>query len=113
VLVPVSALEKSDHLVSGLTANDFHVFVDGKPMEIAHFDTVTEDSPAHPNTSAPLPPNTFRNIKESSTDQANLVVLFIDYLNTHFGRVVVRDNFTGRIGTLTLALPTEDKTATK
>jgi VWFA-related protein len=82
VLVPVSALDKSDHLVSGLTANDFHVFVDGKPMEIAHFDAITEDSPAHPSASAPLPLNTFRNIKESSTDQANLVVLFIDYLNT-------------------------------
>jgi VWFA-related protein len=107
VLVPVSALDKSDRFVSGLTGNDFHVFVDGKPMEIAHFDAVTEDSPAHPEAGAPLPPNTFRNIKESSANQPNLVILFIDYLNTRLvDRMELR---TGMLKYLATSLPPDQE----
>lgn len=85
VLVPASALDKSGHFVSDLDARDFHLLVDGKPVEIASFDAVKESSfPSAGNqgTRAAPPPNTFRNISEFSASQPNLVILFIDYLNT-------------------------------
>src|SRR5215472_1561916 len=85
VLVPVSALDKSGHFVPGLNAKDFQILVDNKPVEIKNFDAVTEDSltPAGMSeANAPLPPGTFRNISESSVSQPNLVILFIDYMNT-------------------------------
>lgn len=85
VLVPVSALDKSGYFVPGLNAKDFQILVDSKPVEIKNFDAVTEDSltlAGSPEANAPLPPGTFRNISESSVSQPNLVILFIDYLNT-------------------------------
>src|SRR5262252_2464469 len=85
VLVPVSALDKSGHFVPGLNAKDFQILVDNKPVEIKNFDAVTEDSltPAGMSeANAPLPPGTFRNISEASVSQPNLVILFIDYMNT-------------------------------
>ena len=85
VLVPVSALDKSGHFVSGLSARDFQILVDGKPVQIASFDAVSESSPppaANPGASAALLPNTFRNISEFSASQPSLVILFVDYLNT-------------------------------
>lgn len=83
VLVPVSALDKAGNFVSGLSAQDFQIHVDGMPIEIKNFDVVTKTSISSAgNTTAPLPPNTFRNISEFSASQPNLVILFIDYLNT-------------------------------
>lgn len=85
VLVPVSAVDKSGHFVSNLTARDFQVHVDGKPVDIKSFDALTEASPQASGGSAaaePLPPGTFRNISDFSASQPNLVILFIDYLNT-------------------------------
>ena len=84
VLVPVSAMDKSGHFVSGMIASDFKILVDGKPVEIASFDMVTEAAApsASAETSASLPPHTFRNISEASASQPNLVILFVDYLNT-------------------------------
>lgn len=84
VLVPVSALDKSGNFLSGLSASDFQILVDGKPVEIKNFDAITEGMPLPGNlsASAALPPNTFRNISEFSASQPNLVILFIDYLNT-------------------------------
>jgi VWFA-related protein len=95
VLVPVSPVDGSGHFVSGLSARDFEILVDGKPVEIAHFDLTTESSPetvASPPTSVRLPANTFRNISESTASQANLVVLLVDYLNTRIvDRMQLRD----------------------
>jgi VWFA-related protein len=83
VLVPVSALDKSGHFVSGLSARNFQILVDGKPVELRSFDAITEDSiPFAPVADIALPPNTFRNISVSSVSQPNLVILFVDYLNT-------------------------------
>jgi VWFA-related protein len=85
VLVPVSALDKSGHFVPGLGARDFQILVDGKPVEIRSFDAITEGASVRAGSSeakAAVPPNTFRNISESSFSQPNLVILFIDYLNT-------------------------------
>ena len=85
VLVPVSALDKSGKFVPDLSAHDFQIFVDGKPVEITSFDAITEGlvpSAGSGSTSAALPPNTYRNISEFSARQPNLVILFVDYLNT-------------------------------
>lgn len=85
VLVPVSALDKSGNFVPGLGASDFQVLVDGKPVEIKNFDAISGGPPpstVNPGPSTALPPNTFRNISEFSASQPNLVILFIDYLNT-------------------------------
>lgn len=85
VLVPVSALDKSGDFVPGLTAHDFQISVDGKPVESKSFDVGTGDSPSYTasqSESAALPPNTFRNISEFSSGQPNVAILFIDYLNT-------------------------------
>ena len=83
VLVPVSALNKSGNFVSGLSAQDFQIQVDGKPVDIKNFDVVTPTSISSArNPAAPLSPNTFRNISDFSFSQPNLVILFIDYLNT-------------------------------
>lgn len=35
----------SGHFVAGLSARDFAILVDGKPVEIANCDVVTEDTP--------------------------------------------------------------------
>src|SRR5690242_8116780 len=85
VLVPVSAVDKSGHFVSGLGAHDFQILVDGRRIEIKSFDAISESpsrSSANLSPGGPLPPNTFRNISEFSASQPNLVVLLIDYLNT-------------------------------
>jgi VWFA-related protein len=84
VLVPVSPLDKSGQFVSGLSAADFRILVDGKLVEISNFDLITEGLPeAAPSvqTSAALPPNVFRNISESSASQPNVVIVLVDYLN--------------------------------
>lgn len=95
VLVPVSAMDKSGHFVSGLTTRDFQIHVDGKPVDIKSFDAVTEASPqasGSPAATGPLPPGTFRNISEFSASRPNLVVLFIDYLNTRLAdRIGLRE----------------------
>ena len=85
VLVPVSALDKSGNFVADLSAHDFQIFVDGKSVEVASFDAVREMSPpsaGKPGLPTALHPQTFRNISEFSASQPNLVVLFVDYLNT-------------------------------
>lgn len=85
VLVPVSALDKSGNFVSGLGASDFQILVDGKPVEIKNFDVIGGGPPlpaGDPGRSTALPLNTFRNISDFSASQPNLVILFIDYLNT-------------------------------
>src|SRR5215472_8130699 len=72
VLVPVSAVDKSGHFVSNLTARDFQVHVDGKPVDIKSFDALTEASPQASGGSPaaePLPPGTFRNISDFSASQ--------------------------------------------
>jgi len=95
VLVPVSAPDKSGHFVGGLGVHDFQILVDGKPVEIASFDAVTENAPSSSvgsQVTASLPPNTFRNISELSSSQPNLVILFIDYLNTRLvDRMALRE----------------------
>jgi len=81
----VSVVDKSGHPVSGFNMHEFHIVVDGKPVEIANFDATSGGlllSAESPAPSAPPPPNTFRNISEFSASQPNLVILFIDYLNT-------------------------------
>ena len=90
VLVPVSALDKSGHFASGFSAQDFQILVDGKPVKIASFDAITEGSlpsAGSPDAGVALPANTFRNVSEFSARQPNLVIFFVDYLNT---RVVDR-----------------------
>ncbi len=85
VLVPVGVVDKLGHPISGLSMREFHIVVDGKPVEIASFDATSEGLPpsaGSPAPSGPSPPNTFRNITESSASQPNLVILFVDYLNT-------------------------------
>jgi VWFA-related protein len=96
VLVPVSALDKSDQFVADLSASDFQLLVDGKPVEISNFDAVTKNSlqtaVASESNLAAASPNTFHNISESSGTQPNLVVLLVDYLNTRaIDRLRLRD----------------------
>ncbi len=95
VLVPASPLDKSGHFISDLGARDFQILVDGKPVEISHFDVVTETSPQSPPGSPvepSLPPDTFRNISIASSSQSNLVILLVDYLNTRMvDRMGLRD----------------------
>jgi len=94
-LVPVSPLDKSGHFISGLSAKDFQILVDGKPFELSGFDIVTEGSPKSPAVSPeepPLPPNVFRNIPGTMANQSNLVILLVDYLNTRMvDRMGLRD----------------------
>src|SRR6266446_3855902 len=96
VLVPVSPLDKSGHFIPNLGAKDFQILVDGKPVEISHFDMVTESSAPSPRGSTvdpSPPPNTFRNIPESSASQSNLVIFLVDYLNTRLAdRMALRDS---------------------
>lgn len=95
VLVPVSVLDRSGSFVRDLNAHDFQILVDGKPIEIASFDAVKAVSPPsgeNPSASAALPSKTFRNISEFSASQPNLVILFVDYLNTRLvDRMELRD----------------------
>ena len=95
VLVPVSALDRSGNFISGLSVRDFQILVDGRPVEIASFDEITGGSLPSPENlrgSAALPPNSFRNISEFSASQPNLVILFVDYLNTRLvDRMELRD----------------------
>ena len=95
VLVPVSLADKAGHFVPGLRVSDFQILVDGKPVEISHFDVITEGEtqsvPSSP-TSAALPLILFSNISETSARQTNLVIVLVDYLNTRMAeRMALRE----------------------
>ena len=94
VLVPVSVLDKSGHFIPDLTAADFQILVDGKPVPIANFDAVSLPalSPAPSSSSKPAVSGVFRNIPATSVAQPHLTIFLVDYLNTRLAdRMAIRD----------------------
>lgn len=95
VLVPVSPIDKAGHFVPGLSVSNFQILVDGKSVEISHFDVTTESAPQSvPSSpmSGASPANLFRNISETSATQPNLVIVLVDYLNTRMAeRMALRE----------------------
>jgi VWFA-related protein len=89
VLVPVTALDKHGQAVRGLKASDFHLLVDGKPLEIASFDEISvARAPSAPTTtepSAPPPERTYRNAPAAYSPTGSPVIFLVDYLNTPQG----------------------------
>lgn len=71
VVVPASPLDRSGHFIPGLTARDFRIFVDGRPVEIAHFEAVTEIQPEPTSdlASLALPPHRQLRQRSSATSR--------------------------------------------
>lgn len=81
VQIDVAAEDKNGKPVTGLTIDDFELFVSHKPQDIATF-TATSIAPV---PSATLPPGTFSN-KQAATEvtQARYTVFLLDWRNTNW-----------------------------
>jgi VWFA-related protein len=79
-LIEVSVVVQEDGKpVSGLTQDDFELFEEGKPREIAFFsaDSTKPSAPA-----VTLPPNAFSNRMAATSGARNATVILFDGLNT-------------------------------
>jgi VWFA-related protein len=76
--------------VTGLTANDFQVFDDGKPQRVELF--WIEGSPAPPRTTTP-PPEPAREFSNRLPDTGGVTIILYDQFNTPFSvRTRARDH---------------------
>jgi VWFA-related protein len=92
VLVPVSVLDKSGHFIPDLTAKDFRILVDGKPVAIVNFDAVSGPALSPAQSTKPAVSGVFRNIPTTLVLQPHLTIFLIDYLNTRLAdRMALRD----------------------
>jgi VWFA-related protein len=82
VIVDVVVSDSLGHPVSGLTAEDFSLFEDGKPQKIRSFDVHDFDavSESLPKLPPALPANTFVNVP-ANPERGPLYVLLLDLLN--------------------------------
>jgi VWFA-related protein len=88
VLVDVVVLDKSNHVVPGLTKDDFKILEDGKPQEISFFEpnfgADTEVADTGSGAGHTLPANTFTNVPAVAPNNA-VNILLLDSLNTAEG----------------------------
>ena len=84
--------DKRGHPITGLTKEDFEIFDDGHPQQIAVF-SVTSNQVAADASSRPLPADTFSNRTPGSHNvPSNAAVILLDGLNTEItDQIFARD----------------------
>src|ERR1700728_5213409 len=72
---------KNGEPVTGLTKEDFTLLDEGRPQRIA---VLSYEGGVQPAPTQPLPPNTFSNRQEPTSQLGSVTVILLDALNTPF-----------------------------
>ena len=81
VLVPVLVTDRSGAHVSGLKKEDFTVYEDGAPRQIATFEEITSNNQ---RLVRPSNPREFSNALGGSASEQRITLIVLDFLNTPF-----------------------------